>query len=112
MAGTQCDPQSIEHPVGYFSKKFLKRQQDYSTVEKETLALLLALTHFDVYLGSTPFTIKVYTDHNLLTFIHRMKNKNQRLLRWSLALQEYDLLIKHIAGRDNVVADTLSRCLE
>ena len=109
---TQSDSQNIEHPVGYFSKKFLKHQKNYSTVEKETLALLLALTHFDVYLGSTPFTIKVYTDHNLLTFIHRMKNKNQRLLRWSLALQEYDLLIKHIAGRDNVVADTLSRCLE
>ena len=80
-------------------------------VEKETLGLVLAVDHFDVYLGSTPFTIKVYTDHNPLTFLKTMKNKNQRLVRWSLALQEYDLDIQHIAGVDNVVADALSRCI-
>ena len=58
-------------------------------VEKETLGLVLALEHFDVYLCSTPFKIKVYTDHNPLTFLKTMRNKNQRLVRWSLALQEY-----------------------
>ena len=47
----------LDHPVSYFSKKFLKYQQNYS------LGLVLALEHFDVYLGSTPFKIKVYTDH-------------------------------------------------
>ena len=51
----------------------------YSVVEKETLGLVLALDHFDVYLGSTPFTIKVYTNHNPLTFLKTMKKKNQRL---------------------------------
>ena len=38
-----------------------------------------------------------------------MKNKNQRLVRWSLALQEYNLEIQHIPGSENVVADALSR---
>ena len=56
----------LDHPVSYFSKKFLKYQKNYSVVEKETLGLVLALEHFDVYLGSTPFKIKVYTDHNPL----------------------------------------------
>ena len=79
--------------------------------EKETLGLVLALEHFDVYLGSTPFKIKVYTDHNPLTFLKTMKNKNQRLVRWSLALQEYNLEIQHIPGSENVVADALSRCI-
>ena len=73
----------LDHPVSYFSKKFLKYQKNYSVVEKETLGLVLALEHFDVYLGSTPFKIKVYTDHNPLTFLKTMKNKNQRLVRWS-----------------------------
>ena len=59
----------LDHPVSYFSKKFLKYQKSYSVVEKETLGLVLALEHFDVYLGSTPFKIKVYTDHNPLTFL-------------------------------------------
>ena len=64
----------LDHPVSYFSKKFLKYQKNYSVVEKETLGLVLALEHFDVYLGSTPFKIKVYTDHNPLTFL---KNKEK-----------------------------------
>ena len=101
----------LDHPVSYFSKKFLKYQKNYSVVEKETLGLVLALEHFDVYLGSTPFKIKVYTDHNPLTFLRTMKNKNQRLVRWSLALQEYNLEIQHIPGSENVVADALSRCI-
>ena len=100
----------LDHPVSYFSKKFLKYQKNYSVVEKETLGLVLALEHFDVYLGSTPFKIKVYTDHNL-TFLKTMKNKNQRLVRWSLALQEYNLEIQHIPESENVVADALSRCI-
>ena len=101
----------LDHPVSYFSKKFLKYQKNYSVVEKETLGLVLALEHFDVYLGSTPFKIKVYTDHNPLTFLKTMKNKNQRLARWSLALQEYNLEIQHIPGSEDVVADALSRCI-
>ena len=101
----------LDHPVSYFSKKFLKYQKNYSVVEKETLDLVLALEHFDVYLGSTPFKIKIYTDHNPLTFLKTMKNKNQRLVRWSLALQEYNLEIQHIPGSENVVADALSRCI-
>ena len=101
----------LDHPVSYFSKKFLNYQKNYSVVEKETLGLVLALEHFDVYLGSTPFKIKVYTDHNPLTFLKTMKNKNQRLVRWSLALQEYNLEIQHIPGSENVVADALSRCI-
>ena len=99
----------IDHPVCYFSRKFNKHQRNYSTIEKECLALLLALQHFDVYLGITVHPVLVYTDHNPLTFINKMKNNNQRLLRWSLTLQEYNLDIKHIKGKDNVMADALSR---
>ena len=38
----------LDHPVSYFSKKFLKYQNNYSVVEKEPLGLALALDHFDV----------------------------------------------------------------
>ena len=101
----------LDHHVSYFSKKFLKYQRNYSVVKKETLGLVLALELFDIYLGSTPFKIKVFTDHNPLTFLKTMKNKNQRLVRWSLTLQEYNLEIQHIPGSENVVADALSICI-
>ena len=80
-------------------------------VEKETLGLVLALNHFDVYLGSTPFKIKVYTDNYPLAFLKTMKKKNKSLFRWSLALQGYNLEIQHIPGSENVIADALSRCI-
>ena len=105
----QEDDQGIDHPVCYFSKKFDKHQKNYSTVEKETLALLLTLQHCIVYLNTTAKPIIVYTDHNPLVFVSKMRNKNQRLMRWSLQLEEFNLDIRHIRGRDNVMADALSR---
>ena len=104
----------VDHPVSYFSKKVNKHQKNYSTIEKECLSLILALQHFEVYLTSSPSPIVVFSDHNPLIFIHRMKNKNQRLLRWSLLLQEYNLDISHIKGKDNIISDALSRayCLD
>ena len=105
----QEDKKGIEHPISYFSHKFDKHQRNYSTSEKETLALILALQHFHFDLSAAIFPIQVYTDHNPLVFLSRMKNKNQHLLRWSSALQAYDLKITHIRGKVNVVADALSR---
>lgn len=55
------------------------------------------------------FPVQVFTDHNPLKYLHRFKNRNQRLTRWSLFLQEYDLNISHIAGKANILADGLSR---
>lgn len=105
----QQDADEIAHPVSYFSKKFNRHQQAYSTVEKEALALVLAVQHFEVYLSSICGPIVVYTDHNPLTFLDRMRGKNQRIMRWSLILQPFHLLIKHIRGKDNLIADALSR---
>ena len=101
----------LDHPVSYFSKKFLGYQKSYSVVEKETLGLVLALEHFGVCLGSAPFEIRVYTGHDPLTFLGTVKNKDQGLVRWSLALQEYNLEIQHIPGSEDLVADALSRCI-
>lgn len=57
----QEDAEGIDHPVSYFSKKFNRHQLSYSTIEKEALALLLALQHFEVYVGSSPLPVVVYT---------------------------------------------------
>ena len=105
----QEDDNGVDHPVCYFSKKFNKHQRNYSTIEKECLSLILALQHFEVYLASSFAPIVIFSDHNPLTFIHKIKNKNQRLLRCSLMLQEHNLDIRHIKGKDNIIPDALSR---
>ena len=99
----------IIHPVCYFSHKFKSYQKSYATVEKEALGIVLALEKFKVYLTSSAHPIEVFTDHNPLTFLESVKFKNVRVLRWALALQPYNLKILHIKGRDNVIADALSR---
>ena len=105
----QEDNNDIDHPVCYFSKKFNKHQKNYSTIEKECLALILAIQQFEVYLTSSTSPIVVFSDHNPLSFLHKLKNKNQRLLRWSLLLQKFNLDIRHIKGKDNIIPDALSR---
>ena len=104
----QRDNLGICRPVSYFSKKFNKHQVNYSVIEKETFALILALKHFDVYLSGSA-SIIVHTDHNPITFLSSLKCPNQRLIRWSLFLQSYNLDIRYIKGTENVVADALSR---
>ena len=76
----QEDENGVDHPVCYFSKKFNVSQMNYSTIEKEFLFLILAVQHFEVYLTSSSLPITVYSGHNPLTFINRMKNNNQRLM--------------------------------
>lgn len=105
----QEDGNGVDHPVCYFSRKFNRHQTKYSTIEKEALALLLALQHFEVYVGSSSLPVVTYTDHNPLVFLSRMYNHNQRLMRWALAVQDYNLDVRHKKGSENVLADALSR---
>ncbi len=106
----QADVNGVVRTVSYFSKKFKSYQLHYSVIEKEALALVWALQHFDVYVGSGG-PLVVYTDHNPLTFLRSLQNPNQRLMRWALFLQPYQLDIRHIKGTANLVADALSRAL-
>lgn len=77
--------------------------------EKETLALIMALQPFEIYVSCGKGPLVVFTDHNPLTFLSTLKCPNQRLIRWALFLQAFSLDIRHIRGRDNLLADALSR---
>ena len=104
---SQFDEEGTDHPVAYFSRKLLPREQKYSTVEKECLAIRLATQAFRVYLLGRPFTIQ--TDHRALKWMDRLKETNSRLTRWSLALQEFQFKVEHRSGNKNANADALSR---
>ena len=98
---TQRDGHGEEHPVSYYSRKLLPREQRYSTVEKELLAIKLATNAFRVYLLGRPFLI--VTDHRSLEWQERLKENNARLTRWSLALQPYDFIVQHRPGKDKAM---------
>lgn len=104
----QENSDQVECPVSFFSRKFNKYQLNYSVIEKEALGLIWALQHFEVYVGSGLTPLIVFTDHNPLTFLKSLQNPNQRLMRWALFLQPYNIEIKHISGKDNIIADALS----
>lgn len=107
----QADDNGLDMPVAFYSKKLNRHQRNYAPIEMECLGLVRALEHFEVYF-SLGYPIKVFTDHNPLVFIHRMRNSNQKLLRWALYLQRFDIEIQHIRGIENVLADMLSRLHE
>ena len=104
---SQQGPDGQEHPVGYFSRKYSAREQNYSTVEKECLAIKLATQAFQVYLLGREFVVE--TDHRALEWLHRFKDTNPRLCRWSLMLQPFKFTVRHKAGVTHGNADALSR---
>ena len=104
---SQKDEEGFDHPIAYFSRKLLPRETRYSATEKELLAIVNSLKHFDVYLLGQEFTIM--TDHSALQFLNRMHNSNHRLTRWALSLQPYSFTVVHRAGVSNGNADGLSR---
>ncbi|XP_078246874.1 uncharacterized protein LOC144588278 [Pogona vitticeps] len=98
------------YPISYFSRKLLEREKHYAIPEKEALSVFWALNLLRPYLWGRKFTLQ--TDHRALVWLQSMKSHNQKLLRWSLALQDFDFNIQHIPGKLNIVADSLSRMYE
>ena len=93
--------------VYYASKSLNDAQMNYTTTEKELLAVVFALDKFRSYLVGSP--VVVYTDHSALKYLLTKPDAKARLIRWILLLQEFHLVIKDKKGVENVVADHLSR---
>lgn len=95
------------HPIAYASRTLSETERKYNTTEKELLGVLWAITQFRPYVYGRQFILR--TDHKALIWLTKLKEPNQRLTRWKLKLQDYDFKIEHVNGKDNHVADALSR---
>ena len=94
-------------PIAYASRTLQKHERNYGISELEALAVVWATKHFHAYLYG--HQCKVFTDHSALKSLLNTPHPSGKLARWGLALQELDLQIEYRPGKQNAVADALSR---
>ena len=92
-------------PIAYTSHKFSTVASSWSVLEKELYALVFSLQKLDYYLRLRPFTAE--TDHSNILYLQQ--TLIPKLIRWKLFIHSYQMTLRHIPGRTNVVADALSR---
>ncbi|XP_020992634.1 uncharacterized protein LOC110278738 [Arachis duranensis] len=97
----------LVHVIYYANKVLNENQRNYTTTEKELLAIVFAFDKFRSYLIDSKVT--VFIDHAALKYLLTKQESKPRLIRWVLLLQEFNIEIKDRSGVENKVADHLSR---
>ena len=103
----QKDSQNRSRAINYGGRSLHGSELAWSISEKECLAVLEGIRANHPYLADGHFD--VYTDHAALQWLKSIKQTTGRLARWSLLLQGYSFTIHHRPGKQNKVADALSR---
>nr|GEZ91283.1 reverse transcriptase domain-containing protein [Tanacetum cinerariifolium] len=94
-------------PIHYASKMMTEAESNYTTTEKEMLAVVYAFEKLRSYLIMNK--IIVFTDHSALKYLFAKKDAKARLLRWIILLQEFDFKVIDTKGAENYATDHLSR---
>ncbi|GKE31100.1 putative reverse transcriptase domain-containing protein [Tanacetum coccineum] len=97
----------IEKVIAYASRQLKNHEKNYTTHDLELVSVVFALNIWRHYLYGTKCI--VFTDHKSLQHIIDQKELNMRQHRWLELLSDYDYDIRYHTGKENVMADALSR---
>ena len=95
------------YAIYYISKNLSPIELNYTVTEKEFLAVIHDVNKFRHYI--TRYPVFLYTDHSAIKFLANKPVTNGRVTIWLILLQEFDITIKDRPGKENPVADFLSR---
>ena len=98
-----------EVAIAYAGRDFNSAEKNYSTTEREALAVIFGINNFEPYLYGRKFVL--HTDHHSLKWLMSISDPSGRLARWSLLVQQYDFEIRHRPGAAHANANALSRRL-
>jgi hypothetical protein len=110
ISGTllQANADSLFVPCAFFSKKLTPAECNYEIYDKEMLAVIRCLEEWESELQGVK-EFEVLSDHKNLEYFMTVRKLTERQIRWSLTLSRFNFKIRHIDGKDNVLADALSR---
>ncbi|KAK1602063.1 hypothetical protein QYE76_017106 [Lolium multiflorum] len=94
-------------PIAYFSEKLSGAKLNYPIYDKELYALIRVLEVWQHYLWPKEFII--HSDHEALKYLKAQSTLHKRLAKWVEFIESFPYIIKHKKGKDNIVADALSR---
>ncbi len=97
------------HPVAYYSTTLSETERNYNIYNKELLAIVKSLRHWRTYLAGAPHQVVIHTDHSNLLYWKEPWKISRRIACEFQELQEYNFVLKHVAGNKNAQADALSQ---
>jgi hypothetical protein len=106
---SQRDQDQSLKPVAFYSRKLLDAERNYSTYDKELLAIVDSLKYWRHYLITPVEPTQINTDHRNLLYFKTPQLLKPRHARWAEFLGQFPFKLVHIKGKGNIVADALSR---
>ena len=102
---TSPSGEKVNQPIAFASKRFSKPAMNWDAYKREAYGLFYAIHTFSFYLRGKYFVVE--TDHRNLQWIE--SSESPIVVRWRALMQSFDFMIFHIPGRENRVADFMSR---